>query len=112
MDTRLVGWLDFAQHARGCAADEVTDQLTGRAVIAATEQESLRLQSLLQLYAGQRAAGEILCRVDTHDNSGVGVALIAGILAHAVGHHTLRLGRGSHDRATGTHAEAVNGATV
>src|SRR5690606_19154271 len=42
----------------------------------------------------------------------IGIALIAGILTHAIGHHFVGFGGGSHHSATGTHTKAVNRTTV
>ena len=61
--------------------------------------------------ARQRITGKIRRR-DTHDNAGIGVAFVAGILAHAIGHHTAGLGCGRHHGAAGAHAEAVDAAAV
>src|SRR5690606_27993049 len=76
----LVGGLDLAELARRHAADEVADQLRGRAVVAAAQLIGARLQALLELHAGQRAAGEILLRVDADDDAGIGIALVARVL--------------------------------
>ena len=55
---------------------------------------------------------DVVRRRDADDDAGVGVALVARVLAHAVGDHALRLrGRGD-DRAARAHAEAVDRAAV
>ena len=54
----------------------------------------------------------IILRRDTHDDAAVGVALVARILTHAIGHHVSRFRGGRHHRATGTHAKAVHRAAV
>ena len=54
----------------------------------------------------------VVLRRDADDDAGVGVALVARVLAHAVGDHAARLGgRGDH-RAARAHAEAVDRAAV
>ena len=54
----------------------------------------------------------IIRRRDADDDAGIGVALVARILAHAVGHDAPRLGRGGHHRPARAHAEAVDRAAV
>ena len=54
----------------------------------------------------------VVLRRDADHDAGIGVALVARILAHAVGHHALRLRGGGHHGAAGTHAEAVDRAAV
>ena len=61
--------------------------------------------------ASGSSPGIVLGR-DAHHDAGVGVALVARILAHAVGDHASGLGRRRHHRAAGTHAEAVHRAAV
>ena len=108
----LVGGLDFTEFGGGHAANEVADQLAGRAIVAAAQFVGARFQALLQLDAGQRIAGEILLGIDAHHDTGVRVALVARVLAHAVGDHAARLGGGGHHGAARAHAEAVDGAAV
>ena len=64
----------------------------------------------------ERDAGERMPRIiggrDADDDARIGVALVARILAHAVGHHAAGLGGRRHHRAAGTHAEAVDRAAV
>jgi hypothetical protein len=50
----------------------------------------------------------VVLRRDAHHDAGVGVALVAAVLAHAVGDHAASFGRGGHHRATRAHAEAVD----
>ena len=47
-----------------------------------------------------------------HHQAAVGIALIAGVLAHAVGHHPPLLRGGPHHKTARTHAEAVNAAAI
>ena len=68
-------------------------------------------QLALKFNASQRAAGVVRRRYAHHD-AGIGVALIARVLAHAVGHHPAWLRCGGHHRAAGAHAKAVNAATI
>ncbi len=105
---RFVGGLDIAERGRWYAANEVADQLRGCAVIAATQLISARFQALLQLHAGQRVAGEILLRVDAYHDARVGIAFVARVLAHAIGHHAAWLGGGGNHGTAGAHAEAVD----
>ena len=56
-------------------------------------------------------AGIILGRDADHE-AGVGVALVARILAHAVGHDSAWLAGGRDHRAARAHAEAVDGAAI
>ena len=49
---------------------------------------------------------------DADDEAGVGVPLVARILAHAVGHHAAGLAGRRHHGAARAHAEAVDGAAV
>ena len=53
--------------------------------------------------------GQIL-RGDRHHQAAVGIALPAGVLAHAVGDDAALFGGGPHHQAAGTHAEAVDAA--
>ncbi len=50
--------------------------------------------------------------VDADHDAGVGVALVARVLAHAVGDDAARLGGRRDHRAAGAHAEAVDRAAV
>src|SRR5579862_7726493 len=106
--TWLVGGLDPAQFSGWGAANEIAYQLAGRAIFAAAQLKGLRLQLLLQLHSGQWPAREVLLRVDANHDAGIGVALVAGVLTHAVGHDTSRLRRRGHDGASRAHAEAVD----
>ena len=90
------------------AAQEITKQLSGRAVIAPTQDIGCRFQRFLQGKAGERSTGEIRLRIDCHHDARIGIALIARILAHAVGDHALRLGGSGDHGAAGAHAEAVD----
>ena len=47
-----------------------------------------------------------------HHQPAVGIALIAGMLAHAIGDHTARFRGGTDHEATGAHAEAVDATAV
>ena len=69
-------------------------------------------QAFLQLDTRQRAAGVVLLGRDADDDTGVGVTLIARVLAHAVGYHAVRLAGGGDHSAAWAHAEAVHRATV
>jgi hypothetical protein len=83
------GWYEgitAAERGRWPAGKEVADQLRRRLVAAAAEFESARFEFALQFDAGQRPA-RIVERRDADDDAGVGVAFVARVLAHAVGHH-------------------------
>ncbi|KFB72302.1 MAG: hypothetical protein AW09_002510 [Candidatus Accumulibacter phosphatis] len=71
----------------------------------------MRFELPLQCDASQRSAG-VVERGDADDDAGVGIALVARILAHAVGDHAVRFGSGGDHGAAGTHAETVNAAAV
>src|SRR3546814_10157696 len=74
-----------------------------------------RFQFFLQRDAGERAgvnAARIIFRRDADDDAGVGVALVARVLAHAVGDDAAGFRRGGDDGAAGAHAEAVDAAAV
>ena len=71
----------------------------------------------LQANARQRIPGKAFKRsqvigVQGHNQPAVGVALVAGMLAHAIGHHPAFFRRCPHHKSTGTHAEAINAASV
>src|SRR5262249_28364401 len=85
--TRFVRGLDFTERTRRFATKKVTDQLAWSAVVSTAEGERLRLEALLQLHAGQRPSGEVLLRLDSHNNACIGVALVPGVLTHPVGNH-------------------------
>ena len=59
-----------------------------------------------------RPSCAVVLRRDADDDAGVGVALVARVLAHAVGDDAARLRRRRHHRAARAHAEAVDGAAV
>ena len=61
----------------------------------------------LKRNARQRATGVVGWGDADHD-AGVGVALVSGVLAHAIGDHAPFFGRGRHHRAARAHAKAVN----
>ena len=71
----------------------------------------MRFKLALQLDAGQGAARKV-ARVNAHHDAGIGIALVARILAHAVGHDAARFGRGRHHRAARAHAKAVHRAAI
>ena len=54
----------------------------------------------------------VVTRINAHHDTGVGIALIARILAHAVGHHPLGFAGGCHHGASRAHAKAIHTATV
>ena len=66
----------------------------------------------LQRDARQRRAIGIILRRDADHDAGIGVALIAGILAHAVGDDAAFLRGRRHHRAAGAHAETVDAAAI
>ena len=49
---------------------------------------------------------------DRNHQPTVGIALIAGVLAHAIRHDTTRLRGRTHHKSAGAHAEAVDAASV
>ena len=108
----FIGWLDAADGGAGLAGDEVAHQLRRGLVVAAAEDEGVGLQAFLELDARQRASRVIHFRGDTHDDAGVGVALVTRVLAHAVGDDPVRLAGGRYHCAAGAHAEAVYRAAV
>src|SRR6185503_8983195 len=110
-DTRRVRWLHRAEPGRGPAREKVTHALRGRAVVAAAGFERAFLPVALKLDAGKRMPG-IVRRRDADHDAAVGVALVARVLAHAVGDDPSRFRCCSHHRAAGAHAEAVNRAPV
>ena len=57
-------------------------------------------------------AGIIALRLDIDHQGGIGIALIARILAHAIGYKASRLGRSRHHCAAGAHAKAIGGAAI
>ena len=105
--SRHIRRIDLAELRRGHRAKN-PDQLCGRTVVAAAHQIGPGFQRFLQCHARERPAREIRFRIDGHHDARVGIALIAGILAHTVRDHATRLGRGSHHRAPRTHAETVD----
>src|SRR3989338_1504779 len=107
MSARRVRRLHRAKVARRPARQKITDQLSGGAVIAAAQLEGARLPAALELHPGQWVAGIILLGRNAHHDAAVGVALVARILAHAVGDHPPRFRGGGDHRAAGAHAEAV-----
>ncbi len=108
---RLVGRHHGAERRRWAAGQEVADQLGRRRICAAAGLERATLPVALEGDAGERMARVVGGR-DADDDAGVGVALVARILAHAVGDDAAGLGGRRHDRAAGTHAEAVDRAAV
>ena len=54
----------------------------------------------------------VVGRVNAHHDARVGIALVARILAHAVGHHPFGLRGRGHHCAAGAHAKAVNAAAI
>ncbi len=108
----MVGRLDVPELLRRDAADEISHQLTRSAVVTPAQLIGKRFQPLLQLHAGERAAGEVLLGSDADHDAGVGVALLARILTHAVRHDPLRLGGRRHYASPWTHAETVDRTAV
>ena len=112
MDAGQVRGLDRAEGGGGPPFEEVPDQLARGLVGAPAEGEGLLLEPALQGHARERVAGVVLVGGDADDDRAVGVALVARVLAHAVGHDPAGLGGGGDDRAAGAHAEAVDRAAV
>ena len=118
----------------GAPRHKVAHQLRGGFVVAAAQHIGVRLQLALQHHARQRVVrltgsqlrvdaaaqrgfeGRGIHRkvagVNAHHNAGVGVAFVARVLAHAVGHHAPGLGGGRYHRAAGAHAKTVDRASV
>jgi hypothetical protein len=90
LDARLVGRLDHAQLFGRLAGQEVADLLGRGGVGRAAGRVGQALPLALELDAGQRVARIVALRVDADHEAGVGVALVARILAHAVGHDAVR----------------------
>src|SRR3954451_19976217 len=65
----------------------------------------------LECDPGERVFG-VVGRCDADDDAGIGVALPAGILAHAIGDNTARFGGRSHHGAAGAHAKTVDRAPI
>ena len=64
---------------------------------------------------GGDEAGRVLRevgRLDADHDAGVGIALIARVLAHAIGDHAPRLAGSGHYGAAGAHAKTVNTAPI
>ena len=93
------------------ASYKVAHQLTRSLVVAAAQRKRIRLQGALKFKPRQRAAG-VVSRRDAHHNTGVRIALIAGVLAHAVGHQSARLRCCGYHCASWAHAKAVNAAAI
>src|SRR6185369_10058381 len=111
MHSGPVGRQDGTEGGGGAAGEEVSDELAGGVVGAASQLEGFFLPVALKLDTGQRASGVVVGR-DADDDAGVGVPFVAGVLAHAVGDHAAGL-RGRRDHgASGAHAEAVDRAAV
>ena len=90
----------------------------GRVVVAAAELERARFPVALEGDAGERVTAPsrgrppVVLRRDADDDAGVGVALVARVLAHAVGDDAARLRGGRDHGAARAHAEAVDRAAV
>ena len=89
----------------------------GRAWLG-TRQQRLRLRGIARAIfcakGGNPAAQvmRVIAGVDADHDASVGVALVARILAHAVGHYTPRLRCSRHHRAARAHAKAVHAAAI
>src|SRR5690606_26475407 len=117
--TGLVGRLYVAQHLAALTLDEIAHQLSGSNVVATAQLVSARLPEALKSHAVERTDGAfrlavlaIVLRRDAHHDASVGIALVARILAHAVGDHAVGLGRGGDHGAARAHAEAVHRAPI
>ena len=89
--------------------------MSGGFVSAATEFEGVCFKLALQRDPGQRIARRIARKVfrrNVDDDSGIGVALGARILAHPVGDHAVGFRGGSDDLSARAHAEAIHGPAV
>ena len=111
MDARAVGGDDSARGDGGAGGEEVGDALGGGGVGSAAGGEGLLFPMALEGDASEGAAG-VVFRGDADDDAGVGVAFVAGVLAHAVGDDAAWLRGGGDDGSAGAHAEAVDGAAV
>ena len=60
----------------------------------------------------RRRIARKVARLDAHHQARIGVAFVAAVLAHTVGHHAARLAGGRDHSAAGAHAKAVDGAAV
>ena len=111
MNARLVGWCHRAQRDGWTPGQKVGDTLPRCGVGTTTGLERKRLPVALEQDPRQRMTRIIGRRNIDHDTA-VGIALVARILAHAIGDHPFRLRSRSHHRPAGTHAEAVDSAAI
>ena len=96
---------------------EILQPLCRCGIAVSPQPEGALLQLPLQGNSRQRIPGEAFKRgqvggIEGHDQTAVGVALVTGMLAHAVGHHPAFFRRSAHHKSSGTHAEAVDAAAV
>ena len=117
MHTRLIRRGDATQTGGRTGRQEILQPLRRCGVTAPSKPEGALLQLPLQSNPRQRIPGEAFKRcqvigVQSHNQTAVGVALVAGVLAHAIGHHPAFLRGGTHHKSSGTHAEAVDAAAV
>ena len=91
MYSRGVGRLHFAEFGRGPAYEKIADQLSRGLIISPAQRKGMRLPAALEFDSGKRIAGIILFRSDADNDAAVRIALVARILAHAVGDDTSRL---------------------
>ena len=117
--TRLVRRLHAAQRGGRTGSQKVTDQLARRFVSTAAQRVGLGLKLALKSNARQRMhrlAGNRafykISRCNAHHDAGIGIALVARILAHAVGHHAADFRGGGHHRAARAHAKTVDAAAI
>ena len=130
----MVRRLHPAHTGAGAARHKVAHTLAGGTVVATAQLVSAALPLALQHHPAQRVkaarsvggvqahrakqgfkhswVGGVVARVNAHHQAGIGIALVARILAHAVGHHPARFGSGRHHRAARAHAKAVDAAPI
>ena len=111
MQARLVGRRYVAECRGWSARDEVADELCGSVVVRSTQRKRAFFPVALEGNAGEWTARIVLGR-DADNNCAVGIAFIARILAHAIGHEATGFGCGGDHSATRAHAETVDRSPV
>ena len=79
----------------------------GKVTTAATCGKGGSLQFPLKIHSAQRMTVAVVGRFNTHQQRGIGIHTVAGVIAHTIGHHHILLAGGAHDYTTGAHTKGI-----
>ena len=110
-DAGFVAGQHGAGGGAGLAGKQIFHALAGRAQ-AAGGFKGRALNAPLEGHARQRMIAAEILRANAHQHGGIGIAPVAGMMAHAVHVHAARLAGSVDHLSAGAHAEGVHAALI